>query len=168
MKKLVLAAALVALVVLSAGLPQPAIAQDRGPVTNLPMPRYVSLRASEGNARRGPDMSHRIDWVFTRRDVPLRITAEFEHWRLVEDAEGQGGWMHSALLSGARSALVQTDMAQVHARGDRAAPVQALLERNVIVQLRGCTTDWCRIEVESTRGWVEKRHIWGVDPQEEF
>jgi SH3-like domain-containing protein len=58
----------------------PAWAEDRGPVTNLPLPRFVSLKASEGNVRRGPSLTHRIDWVFTRRDMPLEITAEHGHW----------------------------------------------------------------------------------------
>ena len=47
----------------------------RGPVTNLPMPRYVSLKAGEANARRGPSLSHKIDWVYKRRGVPLEIYA---------------------------------------------------------------------------------------------
>ena len=29
-----------------------------GPETNLPLPRYVSLRAGEANVRRGPSLSH--------------------------------------------------------------------------------------------------------------
>ncbi|MEO0359362.1 MAG: aspartyl-trna synthetase, partial [Pseudomonadota bacterium] len=45
----------------------------RGPVTNLPMPRFVSLKSSEGNVRRGPSLSHRIDWVYTRRNLPLKV-----------------------------------------------------------------------------------------------
>lgn len=36
----------------------------RGPVTNLPMPRFVSMKAAEGNVRRGPSLTHRVDWVF--------------------------------------------------------------------------------------------------------
>jgi SH3-like domain-containing protein len=69
-------------------------AGERGPVTGLPLPRYVSLKASEANVRRGPSLTHRIDWVFKRRDMPLRITAEFGHWRRVEDRDGAGGWVH--------------------------------------------------------------------------
>ncbi|MGP9790314.1 SH3 domain-containing protein [Roseinatronobacter sp. NSM] len=158
---LVLAALLVAFPVLAQAL-------DRGPVTNLPLPRYVSMKASEGNARRGPDTSHRVDWVFTRRDLPLRVTAEYEHWRRVEDAEGQGGWMHYALLSGVRSVLVQGDMVEMHSAPDTASGVAALLERGVIAHLRACQIDWCRLEVGTARGWVEKRHIWGVSQDEEF
>ena len=141
---------------------------DRGPVTNLPMPRFVSLKANEGNARRGPDQSHRIDWVYTRRDLPLRVVADFEHWRRVEDNDGQGGWMHYALLSGIRTALVQTDMVQLHQRPDRASQAVALLERGVIARLRQCELAWCRLEVDGARGWAEKRHLWGVDPEDVF
>ena len=139
-----------------------------GPVTNLPLPRFVSLKATEGNARRGPDTSHRVDWVFTRRDQPLRVTAEFEHWRRVEDAEGKGGWMHYALLSGMRSVLVQGDMVPLHARPGPDAGVEALLERGVIAELRECRIDWCLLQVETARGWAEKRHLWGVTADEEF
>ncbi|MEM1352796.1 MAG: SH3 domain-containing protein, partial [Pseudomonadota bacterium] len=71
----------------------------RGPVTNLPLPRYVSMKATEANIRRGPSLTHRIDWVFKLRDMPLRVTAEHGHWRRVEDPDGQGGWIHYSLIS---------------------------------------------------------------------
>ena len=70
----------------------------RGPVTNLPLPRYVSLKGGEGNARRGPSLSHRIDWVFRHPGMPLRVVAEFGHWRRVEDQDGAGGWVHYSCL----------------------------------------------------------------------
>ncbi len=148
--------------------PVAAAAAERGQVTNLHLPRFVSLRATEANARRGPDQSHRIDWVYQRRDLPLRVTAEYEHWRRVEDAEGQGGWMHHALLSGLRTALVQTDMTPLYQRADPASAQTALLERGVIARVRACAPDWCRLEVEGARGWAEKRHLWGVDAAEVF
>ena len=142
--------------------------QTRGPVTNLPLPRFVSLKSNEANARRGPDQSHRIDWVYRRRDLPLRVTAEFENWRRVEDADGQGGWMHHALLSGLRTALVQTDMTPLHQRPDLDSAQTALLERGVIARVRACELEWCRLEVDSARGWAQKRHLWGVDGAERF
>ncbi|HCT32088.1 MAG TPA: aspartyl-trna synthetase, partial [Sulfitobacter sp.] len=81
----------------------PVFAQEVGQVTNLPVPRFVSMKASEGNVRRGPSLTHRIDWVFKHRDLPLRITAEHGHWRRVEDRDGMGGWVHYSLLSGTRT-----------------------------------------------------------------
>ena len=102
-------------------------AEERGPVTNLPLPRFVSMKAGEGNVRRGPSLTHRIDWVYTRRDMPLEITAEYGHWRRVRDREGAGGWVHYSLLSGVRTVIVEEDMLDIRSRPDVAAPVEARL-----------------------------------------
>ena len=70
----------------------------RGSVTNLPIPRFVSIKSDECNVRRGPSLSHKIDWVFTRKGMPVEITAEYGHWRRVRDRDGVGGWVHYSLL----------------------------------------------------------------------
>ncbi|WP_338048854.1 SH3 domain-containing protein [Rhodobaculum claviforme] len=139
-----------------------------GPVTGLALPRFVSLRSNEGNARRGPGMTHRIDWVFTRRDMPLRVVAEFEHWRRVEDAEGLGGWMHFALLSGVRTVLVRTDMMPLRLQPDDRAPVVAHLEAGVIARVQSCAPDWCRLRADGVRGWAPRADLWGLIPGETF
>ena len=137
-----------------------------GPETNLPLPRFVSLRASEANVRRGPSLSHRIDWVFKRRDMPLQITAEYGHWRKVQDREGAGGWVHYALLSGVRTVLVEQDMLPVHARPDTKAPITAAFELGVVARLGECNADWCEISAGGYEGWAPKEDLWGVAPDE--
>jgi SH3-like domain-containing protein len=139
---------------------------NRGSVTSLPLPRYVSLKTNEGNARRGPGLTHRIDWVFTRAGMPLRITAEFEHWRRVEDAEGVGGWVHYSLLSGVRTGLVTLDMAEFRTLPDRNAPVVFQTEMGVIGRILQCEPGWCRMSIEGERGWVQSAALWGVAPDE--
>jgi SH3-like domain-containing protein len=139
---------------------------DVGCVTNLPLPRFVSLKGSEGNARRGPGLTHRIDWVFTRAGMPLKITAEFENWRRVEDFEGAGGWVHYSLLSGVRSALVTLDMAELHDAPEDDATVVAQAELGVIGRILECNSAWCRIALDGTRGWIRKSAIWGVREDE--
>ncbi len=143
-----------------------AAAADRGPVTNLPMPRFVSLKAEEGNVRRGPSLSHRIDWVFTRRNMPLEITAEYGHWRRVRDRDGQGGWVHYSLLSGVRHVIVETDLTPLRVKPDIQSPVNAYAEAGVVARLGSCGLDWCRVNANGSKGWVEKRGLWGVSPEE--
>ncbi len=138
----------------------------RGAVTNLPLPRFVSLKAAEGNVRRGPSLSHRIDWVFRHRDMPLLVTAEFGHWRRVEDAEGQGGWIYYSLLSGSRTVSVAVDRTALYARPDTEATVVAEAKAGVIGRLGECGPDWCRITAGGTNGWVAKSALWGVAPDE--
>ncbi len=139
---------------------------NKGAVTNLPIPRYVSLKGHEGNARRGPGLTHRIDWVFKASGMPLRITAEHEHWRRVEDSEGLGGWVHYSLLSGVRAVLVIQDQAEFHDKPDASSQVAFKAERNVIGKLLECNKDWCRVSTDGDKGWIEKTALWGVDPDE--
>jgi len=143
------------------------VAQEaRGQVTNLPLPRFVSMKASEGNVRRGPSLSHRIDWVYKRRDLPLRITAEHGHWRRVEDRDGMGGWVHYSLLSGTRTVLVEQDMLQLRINPDPKAAVVARLELGVVARLGECTLEWCELRSGGFTGWAPKVRLWGVGPKE--
>jgi len=151
---------------LAQGAAEAAVEPRRGPETGLPLPRYVSLKTSEGNARRGPNRSHRIDWTFTRRDMPLKVTAEFEHWRRIEDLEGQGGWMHHALLSGVRTVLVTEDMVRMLSQPQPGTMEVAHLQAGVIARVLRCEPDWCRLGVDGHRGWVRRSALWGIDAHE--
>lgn len=137
-----------------------------GCVTNLPLPRFVSLKGDEGNARRGPGLTHRIDWVFTRPGMPLKITAEFDNWRRVEDQDGAGGWVHYALLSGTRSVVVTLDMAELRDAPSSKGRVVAQAEMGVIGRILECQLEYCRIQSSGERGWIAKTAVWGVNPDE--
>lgn len=139
-----------------------------GCVTRRPLPRYVSLKGAEARARRGPGADHRVDWIYQRPGLPLKVTAEYENWRRVEDAEGVGGWMHYALLSPTRTAMVVQDLAELRSSPDPGAAVLARAETGVIARIHECRPDWCRISRDGLRGWVPKTALWGVDPQETF
>ena len=144
----------------------PSAAMERGSVTNLPIPRYVSIKTDECNVRRGPSLTHRIDWVFQRKGMPVEVTAEHGHWRRVRDRDGEGGWVHYSLLSGVRTVIVEPDMLTLHLGPDPATPVNAQLETGVIARLGECTQDWCRLSAGGYRGWAQKQAIWGVNPDE--
>ncbi|NRB02002.1 MAG: aspartyl-trna synthetase [Rhodobacteraceae bacterium] len=137
-----------------------------GPVTNLPLPRFVSMKAAEGNVRRGPSLTHRIDWVYKRRNMPLRITAEHGHWRRVEDLDGMGGWIHYSLLSGSRYVVVQQDHLQIRTRPETQAQVTAELKSGVIARLGQCNDEWCRLNAGGYKGWAPKSRMWGVGAAE--
>jgi SH3-like domain-containing protein len=141
-------------------------AETRGSVTNLPIPRYVSLKTTEGNVRRGPSLTHKIDWVFQRRDMPLQVTGEFGHWRRVQDRDGQGGWIHFSLLSGNRTVIIDRDLTPLHVKPDNAAEVNAYAEAGVVAELGSCGPEWCRVSAGGQRGWAHKEALWGVGLEE--
>lgn len=138
----------------------------RGPVTNLPMPRFVSMKAAEGNVRRGPSLTHRVDWVFKHENMPLEVVAEYGHWRRVQDAEGQGGWMHYSLLSGARYVTVREEKIRLYLTPNDAAATQAYAERGALLRLGSCVEAFCELSAQGVSGWAKKSELWGVAPKE--
>ena len=139
-----------------------------GRETHLPIPRYVSLNSFEANMRHGPSLDYPIDWVYNLRGLPLRIIGESGHWRKVEDFEGVKGWLHYALLSGNRNILVTAEKTAVNKDASQNSRVVAILQKNVVAKVDQCVIDWCEVEVEDSKGWVEKKDIWGVDADEVF
>lgn len=139
-----------------------------GCVTGRPLPRYVSLKGSEARARRGPGSDHRVDWIYQRQGLPLKVTAEYENWRRVEDSEGVGGWIHFALLSSNRNALILPEIADLHSDGGSQYSIVARAQANAVVRLLECQPDWCRVSQDGIRGWVKKTDLWGVELGEVF
>jgi SH3-like domain-containing protein len=146
-----------------------------GPVSGLPIPRFVSLKSDEVNLRTGPGRDYPTQWVFRRAGLPVEILEEFEGWRRVRDAEGVTGWVSQTLLSGRRTALVMpwevkpdVPPPKLELKDDdseRARPT-ALIEAGVIANLQSCDSRWCFVTVETFRGYVEQAKLWGIYPGE--
>ena len=122
---------------------------QKGQVTNLPIPRYVSLKVKEANARRGPSLSHKIDWIYKRQNMPLEIYAEYENWRRVRDFEGLGGWVHYTLLSGIRYVLIKNELLEMRLLPSIDAQVIAKVPQHNIATLDKCQTGQNRLFAKS-------------------
>ena len=149
-------------------VPEKPVEPTKGSVTGQPLPRYAALRADEVYMRLGPGKRYPIEWVYKRRDLPMRIEREFEEWRLVRDQENTKGWVHQATLAPRRTGVVVggEQVLRRDARDD-AAPV-ARLKPGVIVRLRSCdaASDWCQTQIQDYRGWMKRSEVWGILPGE--
>src|SRR4029078_3328422 len=131
------------------------------------VPRFVSLDAEKVNLRTGPGQRYPIDWVLTRRDMPVEVIAQFENWRRIRQWDGTTGWGQQNLLTGKRHASVATGERKsghpparpaIAANGEarplrrQPDPASALVGRaepGVIGRLTECREAWCRIETPS-------------------
>ena len=145
-----------ALVVLLALDGQPADAQA-GRSTGLPLPRFVSLAVDRVNVRFGPGKQYPINWVFARKGMPVEIIEEFDTWRKIRDYEGEEGWIHSSLLSSKRMVMITGDVRDLRRTPGPDARVVLRAEPGVIGQLFDCEENWCRIEIEGRRGWLQRK-----------
>jgi SH3-like domain-containing protein len=143
-----------------------AVAQGLGIETNLPIPRFVSLRSNEVNLRTGPGTTYPVEWVYVRRGLPVEVIAEFDVWRRIRDWQNTVGWVHQSMLDGQRTALiVGSDRGLLREPAD-AAPLVARLAPGVIARLLECDGLWCRLEANGYRGWLKRDEFWGSYPKE--
>ncbi len=156
---------------LSAGAAGAADVDQKGPMTGLPVPRYVSLKSDRVNLREGPSKEHRSSWVFERAGLPVEVTAEFDTWRKIRDSEGSEGWVLHSLLSGRRTALVapwKKDQAMpLYGQPRPDAEVVANLQSGVIGSVKKCDGQWCRIYGDGFDGYEQQNNLWGVYPGEQ-
>lgn len=161
-------AGIVAGVVLMSAVAQAGVGQgsNSGSSSGLPLPRYVSLKSDHVNVRAGPTKDNDVAWIYTRSGLPVEVTAEFENWRRVRDAEGSEGWVYHSLLSGKRTAVItmktKDDLAALRDQPGADSAVAARLQAGVVVQVKKCVGGWCRIIGKGFDGWIEQQRLWGV------
>jgi SH3-like domain-containing protein len=134
--------------------------------TALKLPRFVSLHSDKVNLRTGPGDRYPIEWVLTRKEMPVEITAQFEHWRRIRDWEGTAGWVHERMVTGKRAVIVKGGVRPLYREPDGAASLVARVEPGVVARLAECKGAWCRIETADVTGWVRRADVWGVYPDE--
>lgn len=125
------------------------------------MPYWAAMRADEVNMRVGPSADYKIDWVYQRQGLPVKVIRLREGWRLIEDPEGAQGWVVARLLTPERGAIVTgkglAEMRSEPGGGD----VEWQLEPGVVGWLGKCEGDWCELNVTGHKGWVPADRLWG-------
>ena len=136
--------------------------------TGLPLPRFVTLRASEVNLRSGPGTRYPIDWVYRRSGMPVEIIDEFDTWRRIRDWQGTEGWVHQSMVQGRRGILVTGRRHVLRRQPEPDAPGVALLEAGVVGELDRCRGEWCRVSAGGYNGWLERTAFYGLYPYEDW
>ena len=132
---------------------------------NLPVPRFVTIKFNEVNARTGPERDCPIEWVFIKKGEPVEVVAEYGEWRKIRDINGEGGWVHSSVISGKRSVVIvaknTTPLLKSPAKYDQ---IIAKLVPKIRCGLYKCKNDWCQISCKSYKGWIARKYLWGIYP----
>jgi SH3-like domain-containing protein len=170
-----------ALTTLAAAPVLPAVAQDAGATSGLPLPRFVTTRSQPINVRVGPGTKYDVAWVYLKAGVPVEIVKEFDTWRKIRDIDGTEGWVHQSMLIGRRAGIVapwSTDP-QIPLLTGRSAEggVRAYLPPGFKVDISECDGNWCEVSATdhpaggrtaTYQGYVPQGDLWGVYQGENF
>lgn len=137
------------------------------------IPRFVSLKKDRVNVRRGPSTSHKVDFAFTRKGLPVEVIAEFDLWRRIRDSEGDEGWVYHTLLSSHRTVLIapwnkKKTMPLFNSDKEDGATI-AFAETGVLGSVAQCNGKRCLLVIAGDeKGWIAQASLWGVYPNEVF
>lgn len=145
--------------------------RNTGRVTGLKLPRFVSLKSDNARMRVGPSTDYAVRFVYMAAGLPMELIEEWGNWRLVRDQDGSSGWMHAALLSGHRTAMIAPWLQQganLRRTPAQNAEITALMQPGVLVKISGCSGSWCHVALQRPRlsGYVAQAKLWGVYPRE--
>ncbi len=132
------------------------------------LPRFVSIKSNEVNARTGPNLKYPISWVYIKKGEPVEIIAEFEQWKKIRDYKRDEAWVHETMVSNKRFAIVTGNKnLDVYDAPNDKKPV-FVVEPNLRVSLLKCKLQFCEIKIDDYSGWIEKSKLWGVYDKEEY
>ncbi|MEZ0132325.1 MULTISPECIES: SH3 domain-containing protein [Novosphingobium] len=127
------------------------------------VPYWASIDAEIANLRVGPGDSYRIDWVYRRPHLPVKVLRREGPWRLVEDPDGSKGWMRDLLLSRQRAAMVKDgSLIEMRAQGNGASAMLWRVEPGVVGLLGECKEGWCPFDTDGHKGFVREDQLWGT------
>lgn len=131
--------------------------------SGLPVPRYVSLKFGEVNARGGPGDDYKLLWTYRARGLPLQVVAETADWRRVCDPEGAMAWVHQRTVDTRRTVMrTREDPLDIRRSASAESGVAARLAGRTVAELEVCRDGWCRIAAGRAKGWIPEGEVWGV------
>lgn len=135
----------------------PAAAQERE------VPYWATLRSTEVNMRAGPSEAFPIAWVYRRQGLPVKVVRVMQGWRLVEDPDGDRGWIIARLLNPKRGAIVTgEELAEIRAEAGASAQLRWRVEPGVVGDLGKCEAGWCEFDAAGHKGWIQAERLWGA------
>ncbi|MFL6734211.1 MAG: SH3 domain-containing protein [Sphingomicrobium sp.] len=139
----------------------PAAAQDKTP------PYWASIASGEAMMRTGPGRNYPGTWLYKRRDLPIRVLKIYPNWRLIEDPDGQRGWMLVTLLSDRRTGIVKPgEPRPIYSEASESSSLKYRAEPGVVGRIEHCKNGWCKFEVGKREGYVRAADIWGINDGE--
>lgn len=115
--------------------------------------------------RVGPGTKYPIAWVYRREGLPVKVVRLMQGWRLVQDPDGDQGWIVNVMLTRKRTAIVTGDDVVPMLDEPGEGGLRWNVEPGVVGELGECRESYCKFDVDGRSGWIAQARLWGAgDP----
>jgi SH3-like domain-containing protein len=125
----------------------------------------LSVHVPVANIRTGPGTNYGIAWKYFKHTPLVKVgTSLSGNWYAVRDIDGDVGWVHKSLVTGAcRGPIVNVEVVNVRTGPGRNYPKSPMGPAHKYYSFRVLKKkgSWIRVRDEEGRvGWIHRRYLW--------
>jgi SH3-like domain-containing protein len=121
---------------------------------------FLSLKNNKVNVRYGPSLQSPIKYIYKKINLPIKQIDKKENFRRIIDHKKNSGWIHRSQLKPINSIIPLDDKILFNKPSNFSKPLAKIKKGRVLV-VQKCEDNWCKVETEKFKGWIESSNIWG-------
>ena len=121
---------------------------------------FLSLKKNKVNVRYGPSLESPIKFIYKKINLPIKQIDKKENWRRIIDSKNNSGWIHWSQLKPINSVILLKDKILFKKPSNFSRPLANIKQGRVLV-VKKCDDNWCKVQTENLKGWVDNKNLWG-------
>jgi SH3-like domain-containing protein len=121
---------------------------------------FLSLKNDIVNVRYQPTLNSPIKYIYTKKNLPVKLIDKKENFRRIIDLKNNGGWIHRTQLKPSNSFIILENTILFKKPSNFSKPILRL-EKGRLLIIKKCQNGWCQISTGNYSGWVITNNIWG-------
>ena len=121
---------------------------------------FLSLKKDKVNVRYGPSFESPVKYIYKKVNLPIKQIDKKENFRRIIDFKNNSGWIHISQLKKINSIIPLKDKILFKKPSFFSKPLATIKKGRVLV-VRECKDNWCKINTQKFKGWIENKDIWG-------
>ena len=122
--------------------------------------KFLSLKKNKVNVRYGPSFDSPIKYIYNKKNFPIKQIDKKENFRRINDHKKNSGWIHISQLKKINSVIAIDDKIMFKKSTIFSKPI-AKINKGRLLVIQKCGVEWCEVETENFKGWVNKDNLWG-------
>jgi len=123
--------------------------------------KFLSLKKDIVNVRYGPSFDFPVKYIYKKKNLPIKQIDEKENFRRIIDYKKNSGWIHVSQLKKINSVIVVKNKTLFKESTIFSQPI-ANIKKGRLLEIKKCEKEWCKVETDGYKGWVDKENLWGV------
>ena len=121
---------------------------------------FLSLKKNKVHVTYCPSFEAPVKFVYKKINLPIKQIDKKENWRRIIDFKNNSGWIHWSQLKPINSVILLKDEILFKKPSNFSKPLANIKQGRVLV-VKKCAGNWCRVQTENIKGWVDNKNLWG-------